>query len=113
MTVAFELNRHPFVALNGGPQFKFNEAISLQVECETQDDVDFYFEELSAGGDPNAQQCGWLKDKFGVSWQVIPKILPQLLTDPDTTKSQRVFLAIHGMKKLDVAKLQRAFDGGS
>jgi predicted 3-demethylubiquinone-9 3-methyltransferase (glyoxalase superfamily) len=109
LTVAFELNGQSFTALNGGPVFKFNEAVSLQIECETQDEVDYYWEKLSAGGDPNAQQCGWLKDKFGLSWQVVPTALPKLLTDPDTAKSQRVFKAMLEMKKLDIAGLERAF----
>src|SRR5438093_1602199 len=111
MTVAFELNGQSFTALNGGPIFKFNEAISLQIECETQEEVDYYWQRLSESGDPNAQQCGWLKDKFGLSWQVVPKILPKLLTDPDTAKSQRAFQAMLQMKKLDIAALQRAFAG--
>jgi predicted 3-demethylubiquinone-9 3-methyltransferase (glyoxalase superfamily) len=111
LTVAFELSGQSFTALNGGPIFKFNEAVSLQIECETQEDVDYYWERLSEGGDPNAQQCGWLKDKFGLSWQVVPKVLPELLTDPDTTKSQRAFQAMLQMKKLDIAGLQRAFAG--
>lgn len=110
LTVAFELNGQSFTALNGGPVFKFNEAISLQIECETQEEVDYYWEKLSEGGDPNAQQCGWLKDQFGLSWQVVPKILPELLTDPDPAKSQRAFQAMLQMKKLDFAALQRAFD---
>src|SRR2546423_1690595 len=91
MTVAFDLDGQSFTALNGGPLFKFNEAISLQIECETQQEMDYYWERLNEGGDPNAQQCGWLKDKYGLSWQVVPKILPQLLTDPDSTRSQRAF----------------------
>ena len=111
MTVVFELNGQTFTALNGGPIFKFNEAISLQVECDTQEEVDYYWERLSEGGDPAAHQCGWLKDKFGLSWQVVPKILPKLLTDPDTAKSQRAFAAMLRMKKLDVAELLRAFEG--
>ena len=111
MTVVFELNGQPFTALNGGPVFKFTEAVSFQIECETQEEVDYYWERLTAGGDPEAQQCGWLKDKFGLSWQVTPKILPKLLTDPDTSKSQRAMQAMLQMKKLDIAGLQRAFEG--
>jgi predicted 3-demethylubiquinone-9 3-methyltransferase (glyoxalase superfamily) len=111
MTVAFELNGQSFTALNGGPVFKFNEAISFQIECASQEEVDYYWARLSEGGDPDAQQCGWLKDKFGVSWQVVPKILPELLTDPDTAKSQRAFQAMLQMKKLDIGVLQRAFAG--
>ena len=111
MVVAFELNGQSFTALNGGPHFQFNEAVSLQIECEDQEEVDYYWTRLSEGGDPNAQQCGWLKDKFGLSWQVVPKILPELLTDPDTAKSQRAFQALLHMKKLEIAALQRAFAG--
>jgi hypothetical protein len=111
MTVAFELNGQSFTALNGGPLFKFNEAISFQIECATQEEVDYYWERLSQGGDPEAQQCGWLKDKFGLSWQIVPKILPQLLTDPDPANSKRAFQAMLEMKKLDIEGLQRAFDG--
>jgi len=111
MVVAFELNGQPFTALNGGPIFKFNEAVSFQIDCATQEEVDYYWEKLTPGGDPGAQQCGWLKDKFGVSWQVVPTILPKLITDPDTAKSQRAFQAMLGMKKLDIAGLEKAFAG--
>ena len=111
MTVAFELNGHSFTVLNGGPIFKFNEAVSFQIECTTQEEVDYYWERLSEGGDPEAQQCGWLKDKFGLSWQIVPKVLLELLTDPDTSKSQRAFQAMMQMKKLDIERLQRAFAG--
>jgi len=111
MTVAFELDGQPFTALNGGPIFQFNEAISLQVNCETQEEVDDFWVKLSAGGDPNAQQCGWLKDKFGVSWQIVPTILPKLLTDPDPVKSQRVMTAMLQMKKIEIAGLERAYSG--
>jgi predicted 3-demethylubiquinone-9 3-methyltransferase (glyoxalase superfamily) len=111
LTVAFELNGQPFTALNGGPMFKFNEAVSFQIECATQEEVDYYWERLSEAGDPQAQQCGWLKDKFGLCWQIVPKVLPELLTDPDTAKSQRAFQAMLQMKKLDIAGLQRAFAG--
>ena len=111
LTVAFELNGQSFTALNGGPLFKFNEAVSFQIECVTQEEVDYYWERLSEAGDPKAQQCGWLKDKFGLSWQIVPKVLPELLTDPDTAKSQRAFQAMLQMKKLDIAGLQRAFAG--
>lgn len=113
MTVAFELNGQPFTGLNGGPHFTFNEAVSFQIECGTQEEVDHYWEALSAGGDPAAQQCGWLKDRFGLSWQVVPKILPVLLNDADAVKSQRAMMAMLQMKKLDIAALQQAFDGGS
>jgi predicted 3-demethylubiquinone-9 3-methyltransferase (glyoxalase superfamily) len=111
MTVAFELQGQSFTALNGGPIFKFNEAVSLQINCDTQQEVDHFWNALSAGGDPNAQQCGWLKDKFGLSWQVVPRILPDLLTDQDSEKSGRAMQAMLKMKKLDIAALQRAFDG--
>ncbi len=111
MVVAFELDGHAFTALNGGPVFKFNEAISLQVSCETQDEVDYYWHRLSAGGDEHAQQCGWLKDKYGVSWQVVPTALIDMLNDPDYDKSQRVMTAMLQMKKLDIEKLRRAYAG--
>lgn len=111
MTVAFELDGQSFTALNGGPIFKFNEAISLQINCETQQEVDHYWEKLSAGGEPQAQQCGWLKDKFGLSWQVVPTMLPKLVTDPDPAKASRAFKAMLGMKKLDIAALEQAARG--
>jgi predicted 3-demethylubiquinone-9 3-methyltransferase (glyoxalase superfamily) len=88
--------------------FKFNEAISLQVSCDTQQDVDHYWAKLSEGGDPNAQQCGWLKDKYGVSWQVVPRVLSELIRDPDPAKSGKVMEALLRMKKLDIAGLERA-----
>lgn len=108
MVAAFELEGQAFTALNGGPIFKFNEAISLQIHCETQEEVDHYWNKLSAGGDPAAQQCGWLKDKFGLSWQVVPKILLDLLSDPDPAKSQKAMTAMLQMKKIDIAELRRA-----
>jgi predicted 3-demethylubiquinone-9 3-methyltransferase (glyoxalase superfamily) len=111
MTVAFELNGQPFTALNGGPIFKFNEAISFQIMCETQEEVDQYWNKLSAGGDPKAQQCGWVKDKYGLSWQVVPTVLAEMMTDPDKEKSGRAMEAMLQMKKLDIAELQRAFEG--
>ena len=111
MTVAFELDGQSFTALNGGPIFKFNEAISLQVDCESQDEVDFYWTRLSEGGDPAAQQCGWVKDKYGLSWQVVPRALLEMISDPDKAKSQRAFGAMMQMKKLDIAELKRAFEG--
>jgi predicted 3-demethylubiquinone-9 3-methyltransferase (glyoxalase superfamily) len=112
MTVAFELNGQPFTALNGGPVFTFNEAISLQVMCETQEEVDHYWSRLSQGGDENAQQCGWLKDKYGVSWQVVPTALIEMVGDPASEKSERVMTAMLRMKKLDIAALKRAYAGG-
>ena len=111
MTVIFELDGQSFTALNGGPLFKFNEAVSLQIECASQKEVDYYWERLSEGGDPQAQACGWLKDKFGLSWQVVPQILPQLKKDSDTKKSRRGFEALMEMKKLDIEALERAFAG--
>lgn len=111
MVVAFELDGQAFTALNGGPMFKFNEAISFQVSCETQKEVDYYWEKLSEGGDEKAQQCGWLKDKYGVSWQVVPTILPRMLNDPDSEKSQSVMKAMLQMKKIEIEKLNRAYDG--
>ncbi len=111
MTADFELDGLPFTALNGGPMFKFNEAISFQVLCETQEEVDYYWEKLSEGGDEKAQQCGWLKDKFGASWQVVPTILNELVEDPDSEGGQRAFAAMLRMKKLDIAELKRAYKG--
>lgn len=111
MTVAFELDGQLLTALNGGPVFKFNKAISLQVYCDTQEEVDYYWEKLSRGGDEKAQQCGWLKDKYGVSWQVVPSVLPDLIKDPDSDKSQRAMAAVLRMKKIDIAELKRAYAG--
>lgn len=111
MTVAFELDGQAFTALNGGPIFKFNEAISFQILCETQIEVDYYWEKLSEGGDEKAQQCGWLKDKYGLSWQVVPSILIELLNDPDPAKSQRTMTAMLQMKKIDIDELKRAYAG--
>ena len=108
MTVAFELNGQPFTALNGGPAFKFNEAISFQVICQTQEEVNDYWEKLSTGGDETALLCGWLKDRYGVSWQIIPNILLEMLSDTDTTKSQRTMTAMLQMKKIDISKLLQA-----
>jgi predicted 3-demethylubiquinone-9 3-methyltransferase (glyoxalase superfamily) len=108
MTVAFELDGLPFTALNGGPLFKFNEAISLQVNCETQQEIDYYWDKLSQGGDEGAKQCGWLKDKFGVSWQVVPNLLAEMELD-DSPRAQRVMTAVLKMKKLDIAALQKAY----
>jgi predicted 3-demethylubiquinone-9 3-methyltransferase (glyoxalase superfamily) len=111
MTVEFQLEGQDFVALNGGPVFKFNEAISFQVHCKTQEEVDGYWEKLSQGGDKNAQQCGWLKDKYGVSWQIVPTVLPKMLQDKDDKKSQRVMKALLQMKKLDIKRLEQAYEG--
>jgi predicted 3-demethylubiquinone-9 3-methyltransferase (glyoxalase superfamily) len=111
MTVAFELEGQAFTALNGGPVFSFNEAISFQIHCETQQEVDYYWDKLSEGGDAQAQQCGWLKDKYGVSWQVVPTVLIEMLMDPNAAKSQRAMEAMLQMKKIDIAQLKRAFAG--
>jgi predicted 3-demethylubiquinone-9 3-methyltransferase (glyoxalase superfamily) len=109
LTVEFELNGQPFTALNGGPVFKFNEAVSFQVSCETQQELDYYWEKLSAGGDKNAQQCGWLKDHYGVSWQVVPAALAAMLQDKDSRKSEHVMKELLQMKKLDIARLEQAY----
>ncbi|MFN2637557.1 MAG: VOC family protein [Gemmatimonadaceae bacterium] len=111
MTVVFELEGQQFTALNAGPVFKFNEAISFQITCETQKDIDYYWEKLTAGGDPKAQQCGWLKDKFGVSWQVVPKIMSDLFKDENSGAAQRTMEAMLPMKKLDIDALQKANAG--
>ena len=111
MTVAFELEGQSFTALNGGALFRFTEAISFQIMCDTQAEVDHYWDKLSVGGDPQAQQCGWLKDQFGVSWQVVPTVLFDLLNSPDAGKSQRAMAAMMQMKKLDIAQMRQAYDG--
>lgn len=111
MTVAFELNGQCFVALNGGPAFKFNEAVSFQVDCADQREVDYYWNKLSEGGDERAQQCGWLKDRFGLSWQIVPRVLIDMLLDKDKAKRERVFTAMLQMKKLDIAALEAAYAG--
>jgi predicted 3-demethylubiquinone-9 3-methyltransferase (glyoxalase superfamily) len=112
LTVDFELDGQRFTALNGGPIFTFNEAVSLEVHCDTQEEIDYYWEKLSAGGDPQAQQCGWLKDRFGLSWQVVPTELTAMLLDEKSPKSQRTFQAMLGMKKLDIEALERAYAAG-
>ncbi len=111
MTVAFQLEGQEFVALNGGPVFKFTEAVSFVINCQTQEEVDYYWEKLSQGGDEKAQQCGWLKDQYGLSWQVVPTVLVELLQDKDAEKSKRVMQAMLQMKKIDVEKLRRAYEG--
>jgi len=111
MTVEFQLDGQSFTALNGGPIFKFTEAISLQIHCETQEEVDYFWARLTEGGDVKDQQCGWLKDKFGVSWQVVPSILSELLQNSDAKKSERAMTAMLKMKKLDIDKLKQAFEG--
>ncbi len=111
MTVAFELNGQSFTALNGGPMFKFNEAMSLQVDCKTQEEVDYFWDRLSEGGDAKAQVCGWLKDRYGVSWQIVPTLLGELMSSGDPARSDRVMKALLQMKKLDVAALEKAAEG--
>ena len=109
MTVEFILDGVEFVAINGGPQFKFTPAISFVANCETQEEVDRLWQALSAGG--QEVQCGWLTDKFGVAWQIVPTVLPDMLSSDDTAAAQRAFTAMLGMKKLDIAALQRAYEG--
>ena len=109
MVVNFELEGQPFIALNGGPEFTFNEAISFQVNCESQDEVDDYWTKLTDGGQEVA--CGWLKDRFGVSWQIVPTVLDELVRDADPERSQRAMKAMMGMTKFDIAELQRAAEG--
>jgi predicted 3-demethylubiquinone-9 3-methyltransferase (glyoxalase superfamily) len=111
MTVDFELDGNAFTALNGGPHFVFNEAVSFQVFCETQAEIDYYWEKLTAGGDPKAQVCGWLKDRFGLSWQVVPSGMEKMLANPDSPGAKRAMEAMLKMKKLDLAELERAFAG--
>jgi len=109
MTIDFEIEGQKFLALNGGPIFKFNEAISFQIYCDTQEEIDFYWGELTEGGDKNAQVCGWLKDKFGVSWQVVPVALIKMLQDNDSKKTERVMKAMLQMHKLDIGALTKAY----
>jgi predicted 3-demethylubiquinone-9 3-methyltransferase (glyoxalase superfamily) len=109
MTALFLLNGQQFMALNGGPQFPLTPAISFMVKCETQAELDSYWERLSA--DPSQEQCGWLKDKFGMSWQIVPAVLDRLLTDPERARSERVMAALMKMRKLDIAELKRAHAG--
>ena len=109
MTVDFELDGQPFVGLNGGPEFTFNEAVSFSIPCETQEDVDYYWARLSAGGQEGP--CGWLKDRYGVSWQVNPTILGRMLKDPDRARANRVMQAMLKMKKIEIPKLQAAYEG--
>jgi predicted 3-demethylubiquinone-9 3-methyltransferase (glyoxalase superfamily) len=111
MTVDFTLNGLPMTALNGGPLFKFNEAVSLQVFCKTQAEIDYYWDKLSQGGDPSAQACGWLKDRFGLSWQIVPGAMSRMLKDPKSPGAERAFAAMLEMKKLDLAALEAAFKG--
>jgi predicted 3-demethylubiquinone-9 3-methyltransferase (glyoxalase superfamily) len=109
MTVEFELDGQRFVGINGGPEFKFSEAVSFQISCETQDDVDYYWEQLTDGGEEGP--CGWLKDKYGLSWQVVPTGMDELFSDPDPTRAERAMRAMFEMKKIDIAALRAAADG--
>jgi predicted 3-demethylubiquinone-9 3-methyltransferase (glyoxalase superfamily) len=111
LTVEFELDGQPFTVLNGPPIFKYTEAVSLQVPCDTKEELDYYWERLGEGGDEAAQQCGWLKDKYGLSWQVFPRFMIDYLLDPDQRKVERVFAAMMKMKKLDFDELRRVFAG--
>jgi predicted 3-demethylubiquinone-9 3-methyltransferase (glyoxalase superfamily) len=112
LTIEFELDGVRFVALNGGPVFKFNEAVSFVVNCKDQEEVDYYWEKLTAGGDEKAQQCGWLKDRYGVSWQVTPTILPDMMNDKDKEKRERVMKVMLQMKKINIKALEEAYNGG-
>ncbi len=109
MTVEFELDGQRFVGINGGPQFTFDEAVSFQINCETQEEIDYYWERLSEGGEEGP--CGWLKDRYGVSWQVVPTGMEELFSDPDPERAKRAMEAMLGMRKLDIAALRRAADG--
>jgi predicted 3-demethylubiquinone-9 3-methyltransferase (glyoxalase superfamily) len=109
MTIDFEIEGQKFLALNGGPIFKFNEAISFQIYCDTQEEIDYYWDKLTEDGDKNAQVCGWLKDKFGVSWQVVPVALIKMLEDKDSRKTERVMKAMLQMQKLDIDALRKAY----
>jgi predicted 3-demethylubiquinone-9 3-methyltransferase (glyoxalase superfamily) len=111
MTVAFELDGQPFVGINGGPDFTFSEAVSLQIDCKSQEEVDSYWEKLTEGGEEGP--CGWLKDRYGLSWQVVPEGMDELFADPDQTRAARAMKAMFEMKKLDLAELQRAADGAA
>jgi predicted 3-demethylubiquinone-9 3-methyltransferase (glyoxalase superfamily) len=110
MTVIFELDGQEFMALNGGPIFKFTEAISFMVNCETQEEIDRMWEKLSEGGDKKAQQCGWLKDKYGLSWQIVPTVLGEMMQDKNPEKTNRVMQAILQMKKIDIKTLKQAYE---
>jgi predicted 3-demethylubiquinone-9 3-methyltransferase (glyoxalase superfamily) len=111
MTVAFELDGQPFTALNGGPVYTFNEAISFQVNCDSQQEIDYYWNHLIEGGPAQAQQCGWLKDRYGVSWQIVPRALADMMSGVDHVRADRVMTALLAMKKLDLDQLQQAYDG--
>jgi predicted 3-demethylubiquinone-9 3-methyltransferase (glyoxalase superfamily) len=112
MTVSFELDGQTFTALNGGPVFRFNEAVSLQINCDSQEEVDYYWDKLSKGGDPKAQECGWLKDRYGLSWQVVPRVLIDMLKDHSSEKAKRAMEAMLRMKKINIAELEHAYAAG-
>jgi len=111
MTVAFQLEGQNFVAINGGPEFKFTEAVSFVVSCETQEEIDYYWNKLKEGGDKKSQICGWLKDKYGLSWQIAPTFWNEMLQDKDPQKTEKVMQALLQMKKIDIAKLKQAYEG--
>jgi predicted 3-demethylubiquinone-9 3-methyltransferase (glyoxalase superfamily) len=111
MVVSFELDGQKFTALNGGPTFQFNCAVSFVVECETQEEIDYYWDKLGEGGAPEAKQCGWLADRFGLSWQVVPSKVEEWFADSQSAGAQRAMAAMMSMKKLDIAALQAAYDG--
>jgi predicted 3-demethylubiquinone-9 3-methyltransferase (glyoxalase superfamily) len=111
MTVEFELDGHRFVGINGGPDFKFDEAVSFEIECKDQEEIDYYWERLTDGGEES--QCGWLKDRFGLSWQVVPGGMEELFSGPDQARAERAMKAMLGMVKIDIAALQSAADGTS
>lgn len=113
MTIEFTLNGHEFLGLNGGPVFKFNEAVSFVVTCKDQEEIDYYWQKLGEGGDPAAQQCGWLKDKYGLSWQIVPAMMSELAAEKPDARSERMMAAMMKMKKPDIKALQDAYDGKS
>lgn len=111
MTIEFEIGGQSFLGLNGGPHFTFNEAVSIIINCKTQEELDYYWGKLTDGGDPKAQMCGWLKDKYGLSWQVVPTVLNDMILDPDKNKANRAMAAMLKMKKLDIQPLEEAYAG--
>ncbi|KAM0324602.1 hypothetical protein ACHAQA_007990 [Verticillium albo-atrum] len=111
LVIEFEMNGQKFVGLNGGPHFKFDEAISFMVDCDDQEEIDYYWSKLGEGGEVKRQECGWLADKYGLAWQVVPKVLKTMLSDPDKVKADRAMVAMMQMKKMDIAGLQKAFNG--
>lgn len=111
LAISFTLDGQAFTALNAGPEFQFTPAVSFQISCETQDEIDHYWDRLSEGGEPEAQQCGWLKDRYGLSWQVVPAMMLEMLSSSDQAAAQRAMHAMMGMKKLDIQQLKRAYAG--